>query len=302
MFYNVNDFVNNVADFDFQRVNRFSVIFATNPQGSTGDILQILSGRGTLFNGAPLGYNLLGNNMFNDLLNHSISYGVNKVINKTGIRKVFIGAMNNRLVESILGQFTVGEAFMDFFGMDMMDKGLWIESATPPSHTLSYDMDFSYKEPSIDIKGREYEPLVLRFRGDSLMKNYQAFVEWNHSIKDPKTGLLAFQDEVCADIQVNIHDRNGLPHTTLVFNGCIPVSIKESQSYDYETQDTIQTFDVTFAYRSFITGPVSVERALEWLASRGLDSVIGKAGINTIDPEWLHSGQQTFNIFGKYSG
>lgn len=298
--YNISDYIHTVSDFDFQRNNRFSMIFASSPLTSAGNILQNIAGTGSIFNGAPLGWNLLGNNPINDILNSSISYGFNKLMNQTGLRKVFIGAMNNRLVESILGQFPVGQAFINFFSVDMMDKGLWIESATPPATAVDHEMDFSYKSPSINIKGRNYETFNTRFRMDSLGKNFMAFVEWNQAILDPIKGLQAFLDEISVDIQLNFHDRNGIPHTTSVFHGCIPVSVKESQSWDYELNDTIQTFDVVFAYRSMFTGKVSMEKALEWLASRGLDSLIGKAGLNTIDPKFLHSGQQTFNIFGTY--
>lgn len=299
MMYNISDFSSNVVDYDFQRPNRFSLIMATNPMNKFSDIISS-NGGGTLVNGGSLGWNLLGDNMFNNLLNNTMAYGVNKIINKTGIRRYMIGAMNNRLVESILGSFPVGQEFIDFFSIDYADKGLWIESVTPPASALDYEMDLSYKAPNIRIKGRNYDTLVTRFRMDSLGKNFMAFTEWNQSIKDPITGLVAFMDEVDMDIQVNLHDRNGIPHTTLVFNGCVPISVKESEVYDNETHNTIQTFDVIWAYRSYFTGKVELEKALEWLASRTVDSIIGKAGMKNIDQRYNHMGQQTFNVFGKY--
>lgn len=300
MFYNLNDFTRNVVELDFQRTNRFSIIFATNPANNANDILGALGGVGTIFNGAPLGANLFGDNLFGNLLNSSIEYGANKIINQTGIKRLVIGAMNNRLVESILGQFEVGQAIIDFFALNMADKGLWVEAVNQPSHNLDYEMDHSYKSPSIRIKGRTYDPLIIKFRVDSMANNHRAFIEWNHATKDPVTGLVAFAEEVSADIQVNLHDRNGLPHSTTVYKDCIPVAIEEGEELDFETMNMIKTFTVKFAYRTAIAGKVPLEKALEWLASRGIDSVIGNAGLTVIDQEWLHAGQQTFNIFGKY--
>lgn len=300
MFYNYADFANNVSNLDFQRTNRFSVLFSLNPNNRASDIVTSLGGIGMIFNGAPLGANLLGDNIFNDLLNHTIEYGANKLINQTGIKKLVIGAMNNRLVESLLGEFGIGQALIDFFGLNLADRGLWIESVTIPPHALEYEMDTSYKAPNIRIKGRTYELLTMKFRMDSMSNNYRAFVEWNQSIKDPVNQLVAFPDEVQADIQVNLHDRNGIPHSTHVFNGCVPISVQEGEDLDYESFNEVKTFVVTFAYRTHFTGKVPMENALEWLASRGVDSLIGKAGLSTIDPKYLHSGQQTFNIFGRY--
>jgi len=300
MFYNIDDFSKNVAALDFQRANMFSLIFATNPSNNANDILESLGGVGTIFNGAPLGTSLLGDNTFGKLLNHAIETGANKIINQTGIKRLVIGAMNNRLVESLLGEFSVGQALIDFFALNMADRGLWVESINLPSHTLEYEMDYSYKSPSIKFKNRTYEPLVVKFRTDSMANNYRAFIEWNQAVKDPISGLMAFADDVSADIQVNLHDRNGVPHTTTIFNGCIPFSVEEGEELDYESMNTIKTFTVKFAYRSSLSGKVPMEKAMEWLTSRGIDALVGKAGLVKLDPKWLHSGQQTFNIFGRY--
>ena len=86
--------------------------------------------------------------------------------------------------------------------------------------------------------------------------------------------------DVEADIQVNLHARNGLPHTAVMFTGCIPVSVSAPElSYDGDNQ--ITTFDVTFAYRVMQAGAVDRQAALEWLESatiNGIQSVLGNSG------------------------
>ena len=50
-------------------------------------------------------------------------------------------------------------------------------------------------------------------------------------------------------IQVNLHDRDGSPHTTYVFQKCLPVKISNSE-LSYENNNEIWTFTVDFAYKT----------------------------------------------------
>lgn len=275
--FTLDEFKSQAADLDFQRTNMFSVVFATTPSSKTQALLNDFGGE--LYNNMGLDGNWLGltPGEFNQGITSIITAGTRQVVRKSGVNKFLIGAMTQRVVQSLLGEFTVGTYLMDFFNMAFPTAGLMIYSAKLPENRLSYEMDKFHNAPNIKITGRDLEPLTLSFRVDSEASNFRAMQDWVNSVEDPVTGLRGLPQDVEADIQVNLHSRNGLPHTVVMFSGCVPVGCG-SPELTYDGDNQIAVFDVTFAYRSMQTGSVGRQAALDWLEDKAIQK------IETINP------------------
>jgi hypothetical protein len=152
-----------------------------------------------------------------------------------------------------------------------------VYSAKIPENRLSYEMDKFHNAPNIKITGRDMEPLVLSFRMDPEASNYRAMQDWVNAVEDPVTGLRGLPQDVECDIQVNLHARNGLPHTVCLFSGAMPVACGAPE-FTYDGENTIAVFDVTFAYRSMQTGSVGKQAAMDWLEDKAIQK------IETINP------------------
>lgn len=268
--FNIADFNQQAANLDFQRSNLFSVAFATTPSNKTQQLLEGFGG--ALYDIIPHQFNdffgiIKGD--YTDALSSLAVHGVRKAVDSSGIKKYLLGAMSNRVVQSLLGQFEVGTYTLDWFNMAYKTSGLMVYAVKVPENRLSYEMDKNHNAPNIRITGRDFDPLVLSFRMDSSAANYRAMQDWVNSVEDPVTGLRALPIDVECDIQVNLHNRMGAPHTVIMFNGCIPISVSAPE-LTYENSNEISVFDVTFAYRSMSTGAVGEEAAREWLEDKAI--------------------------------
>lgn len=273
--YTLDEFSAQAGNIDFQRTNLFSVVFATTPSaksqqllnqfgGSIYNIINDNTGIGTLF-GVTSGE-------VTRAATALATAGTERLIRKSGVSKYLIGAMSSRVVQSLLGEFEVGTYLLDFFNMAYPTSGLMIYSAKIPENRLAYEMDKNHNSPNIKITGREHEPLTLSFRMDPEAGNYRAMQDWINSVEDPVTGLRALPEDVEADIQVNLHARNGLPHTVIMFTGCIPIGCGAPE-LTYDGENTIAVFDVTFAYRVMQTGSVGRQAALDWLEDKAITGI-----------------------------
>lgn len=278
--YTLEEFKAQAANSDFQRTNMFSAVFATAPSSKSQQLLN-------QFGGSI--YNILDsagvNNLFG-ISNSEITQGITsvvtttteRIIRKSGVSKYLIGAMSSRVIQSLLGEFTVGTYVLDFFNMAFPTSGLMIYSAKIPENRLGYEMDKNHNSPNIKITGREHEPLILSFRMDSEAANYRAMQDWVNSVEDPVTGLRALPEDVEADIQINLHARNGLPHTVIMFTGCIPIGVSAPE-LTWDGDNTIAVFDVTFAHRVMQTGAVGKQAINDWLEDKAINA-IGKINPN----------------------
>ena len=284
--FTLDEFNSKAANLDFQRTNLFSVVFATTPTSKTQSLLNGFGG--ALYNNMGLNNNWLGltQGEFNQGVTSLITMGTQQLVRKSGVSKFLIGAMTNRVVQSLLGEFTVGTYLLDFFNMAFPTAGLMIYSAKIPENRLGYEIDKNHSAPNIKITGRELEPLTISFRMDPEASNYRAMQDWVNSVEDPVTGLRALPSDVEADIQVNLHARNGLPHTVCLFSGCIPVACG-SPELTYDGDNQIAVFDVTFAYRVMQVGSVGKQAALDWIE----DKTVSK--ISTINSELSTSSSIT---------
>lgn len=296
--FTLQEFQNQAANIDFQRNNLFSVVFATTPSNKSQALLDQFGG--ALFNNIPVdAADWLGLRQgdITQGITTLVTAGTQKIIRKSGVSKYLIGAMSNRVVQSLLGEFEVGTYLIDFFNMAYPTAGLMVNNVKVPDNTINYEMSLNHNAPNIKIGQREYPPLVINFRMDSEAANYRAMNDWVNAVKDPVTGLVALPEDVEADIQVNLHSRNGIPHTVVMMTGCVPVSVSAPE-LAYDSDNTVTTFDVTFAYRYFSVGAVGKQAALEWVE----DKAIGI--ISRIDAERGLSGQlaQLSRLSGAQSG
>lgn len=253
MFYNLDEFLSGMADRDFQRNNLFSVVFATSPAsrildstvGSIGD---------TLINGA---FGSINSNNPNEFLN-AIQGGVNKLfsyasdkaimsLNKTGFSKI-MGALSPRLITSLFGDSVYGSLLTEFRDKMMYNMGLSIVSVNLPDKSLGYEYVYNSGVPQIRFTRPDHGELSLTFRVDSEARNLKVFHEWLSAVRDDITGQFAFLDEVASAIQVNLHNRAGDPHTTYVFQKCVPVKVSTPE-LSYESNNEILLFTVDFAYK-----------------------------------------------------
>lgn len=274
--YTLEEFTTELNN-DIQRNNMFSVIFATTPTSKTKQLLDSFGGY--LYNDTPLNMSFLGltQGAITNAIQTVAVQGTQRLVRRSGVSKYLLGAMSNRTVQSLLGEFEVGTYMVDFFNMGNTTTGLLVHSVKMPDNKLNYTMDRTHHSPTIRIGDRVFDPLVITFRMDSEARNYRALNDWVNAVDDPVTGLRALPDDVEADIQVNLHHRNGLPHTVSMFSGCIPVAVSAPE-LSYENDNQISTFDVTFAYRTVQTGAVDGTAVKDWLTDTVLPNLGSMAG------------------------
>ena len=275
--FTLEEFDKLVGANDFQRSNMFSMSFATKPTTRIDTIIDDLAT--SITDLIPSTMNSVGikQNELTNAITTVVTMGSRKLIRKAGVSRVLLGAMSNRVFHTLLGQVNVGSYIIEFFDKFFPTSGLWVQGVKIPDNRIGYEMDKLHNAPNIKLTGREYEPLVVTFRMDSGAANYRAMNDWLNSVEDPKTGLRALPSEVESDIQVNLHDRNGIPHTVCMFSGCVPSGVTSPQ-VSYEENNTITTFDVTFAYRIMAVGAVGPQAAKEWMEEMAIN--LGKQAHN----------------------
>lgn len=296
--FDLNDFNEQAANLDFQRSNLFSVAFATTPSNKTQAILESMGGAVyDIIPNAINDYFGITRGDYTDALTNLAVQGVRRAVDSSGVKKYLLGAMSSRVVQSLLGQFDVGTYALDWFNMAYKTSGLLVYAVKVPENRLSYEMDRNHNAPNIRITGRDFDPLVLSFRMDSSASNYRAMQDWVNSVEDPVTGLRALPVDVEADIQVNLHNRMGVPHTIMMFNGCVPVGVSAPE-LTYENNNEITTFDVTFAYRSMQTGAVGEQAAREWIEDKAINAITNTFGNNLLDSGLSAAGNALSRLNG----
>lgn len=296
--FDLNDFNEQAANLDFQRSNLFSVAFATTPSNKTQAILESMGGAVyDIIPNALNDYFGITRGDYTDALTNLAVQGVRRAVDSSGVKKYLLGAMSSRVVQSLLGQFDIGTYALDWFNMAYKTSGLLVYAVKVPENRLNYEMDRNHNAPNIRITGRDFDPLVLSFRMDSSASNYRAMQDWVNSVEDPVTGLRALPVDVEADIQVNLHNRMGVPHTIMMFNGCVPVGVSAPE-LNYENNNEITTFDVTFAYRSMQTGAVGEQAAREWIEDKAINAITNTFGNNLLDSGLSAAGNALSRLNG----
>lgn len=276
--FTLDEFNSQVINADFQRTNMFSMVFATKPNSKTQELLNNVGN--SVAEMIPETLDALGvtQGVLTQAITTVITMGSRKIVRKAGVSKILIGAMTNRVFQSLLGELKVGTYLLDYFNTVFPTSGLMVQAVKIPDNKLNHEMDRLHNSPNIKITGRDFEPLVITFRMDSAAVNYRSMNDWVNSVEDPVTGLRALPSAVEADLQINLHARNGLPHSVVLFTGCVPVGVTSPQ-LSYEDNNQITTFDVIFAYRTMSMGPVELQAAKEWMEDTAI-----KLGKQAMDP------------------
>jgi hypothetical protein len=276
--FTLDEFNSQVINADFQRTNMFSMVFATKPNSKTQELLNNVGN--SVAEMIPGTLDALGvtQGVLTQAITTVITMGSRKIVRKAGVSKILIGAMTNRVFQSLLGELKVGTYLLDYFNTVFPTSGLMVQAVKIPDNKLNHEMDRLHNSPNIKITGRDFEPLVITFRMDSAAVNYRSMNDWVNSVEDPVTGLRALPSAVEADLQINLHARNGLPHSVVLFTGCVPVGVTSPQ-LSYEDNNQITTFDVIFAYRTMSMGPVELQAAKEWMEDTAI-----KLGNQAMDP------------------
>jgi hypothetical protein len=276
--FTLDEFNSQVINADFQRTNMFSMVFATKPNSKTQELLNNVGN--SVAEMIPETLDALGvtQGVLTQAITTVITMGSRKIVRKAGVSKILIGAMTNRVFQSLLGELKVGTYLLDYFNTVFPTSGLMVQAVKIPDNKLNHEMDRLHNSPNIKITGRDFEPLVITFRMDSAAVNYRSMNDWVNSVEDPVTGLRALPSAVEADLQINLHARNGLPHSVVLFTGCVPVGVTSPQ-LSYEDNNQITTFDVIFAYRTMSMGPVELQAAKEWMEDTAI-----KLGNQAMDP------------------
>ncbi|QAU03872.1 baseplate tail tube initiator [Acinetobacter phage Henu6] len=284
--FTLDEFNNQIGNFDFQRTNMFSMHFATRPASKSQEYLGTISQKSNDSIMSTLEAMGVTNDSIQNAIASIITIGTQKIVRKSGVTKILMGAMTNRVVQSLLGELKVGTYLLDYFDQAFPTSGLMVQSCKIPDNHLNYEMDRQHNAPNIKITGRDFEPLVITFRMDATASNHRAMNDWVNAVEDPITGLRALPIDVEADIQINLHNRKGYPHTAYMFSGCIPMIVGGPQ-VSYEDNNQITTFDVTFAYRSMQAGAVGLEAARAWMEDTTIDISKGQVNpnMNAIPPQ-----------------
>lgn len=275
----LDEFHSQVVNSDFQRTNMFSMHFATRPSSKSQEYLGQMATENSDSIQKTLEQMGVSNENIQNAIATMITIGTQKVIRKAGVTKILMGAMTNRVVQTLLGELKVGTFLLEYFDMAFPTSGLMVQACKIPDNHLNYEMDKQHNAPNIKITGRDFEPLVITFRMDSNAANWRAMNDWVNAVEDPVTGLRALPVDVESDIQINLHGRNGYPHTAYMFSGCIPM-ICGGPQMSYEDNNQITTFDVSFAYRVMQVGAVGVEAAKEWMEDSTVDIIKGQTNPN----------------------
>ena len=103
---NLDEFNNQVMNVDFQRTNMFSCVFATTPSAKSQLLLDQFGGM--LYNNLPVSGDWLGLSQgeFTQGITSIITAGTQELVRKSGVSKYLIGAMTNRVVQSLLGELS----------------------------------------------------------------------------------------------------------------------------------------------------------------------------------------------------
>lgn len=279
MTFMLDEFNSQIVNNDFQRTNMFSIHFATRPSSKSQQYLgTIATSEDSSIQRTLEAFGITNENLKNAIAS-VITIGTQKIVRQSGVKKYLLGAMTNRVVQTLLGELKVGTYLLEYFDDAFPTSGLLVQACKLPDNHLNYEMNRQHNAPNIKITGRDYEPLVITFRMDAESKNYRAFNDWVNAVEDPVTGLRGLPIDLEADIQINLHNRQAYPHTAYFFHGCIPMIVGGPQ-ISYEDNNQITTFDVTFAYRHISVGAISLAAAKEWMEDMTIDIIKGQTDIN----------------------
>lgn len=274
-------FIKEVANRDFFRKNMFSVALSDGPGNKISSTFDNIVS--PLYTDSWLDKSLsqvgINTNKVIDFASDITNKSIRRWGNNNG--RNFLTAMNSGIVKSFLGEFAVGEQAVEFFSsIDLLNYDV-VSVQLPESDIVS---DYTMNDTGgYSDKTGMFNPgyLSITFRQTVNGKMYQVFKDYMRLIHNPDTGLKAFHDDVCCNISVNEHERNGAPVLIHQFEGCKPVSLS-GMEYSYDSDNELQTFTVRFSFRSYNTGSLGRANSEYWLQEFG-SAIAAKAGTSLGD-------------------
>lgn len=159
-------------------------------------------------------------------------------------------------------QFRVELSFPTYveLGVDAGEKAQFLCKSTSLPVMVMENVGVKYRGMTANFaaSGRAYQPWRVTIYNDSNMLIRTAMEQWQHGIQnlDNSTGLVA-----PAQYQVNLTvrqlDKNDRIIKTYDLISAYPTNIGEI-ALDYDTDNTISTFDVEFVYDYFLASGVNL--------------------------------------------
>lgn len=285
MHFNMHDYMSATAG-DFNRKNLFSVFISAGPGNKA--MSNLGSAVSDMISGTPFarlmeefeinlrGLGAIADNWLTQQLSNWSNGGGNQVL----------AMLNNKVISSFLGEIYGGNEVLKYF-QNIPTQEYTLRSVKLPQ--ASYTHNYVYGNApgaAHEIGRRNNGYLTLTFNYSAARDNYAVWKSYIDMIKSQDTNLQHFPDDMTCNITVIEHARNGMPTKVHSLEGCLPHDVSE-MTYDYESNNEIQTFDVTFAYITHIPGDTPEAALQEWAeniavatakkAGESVDSLIASA-------------------------
>jgi hypothetical protein len=152
-------------------------------------------------------------------------------------------------------QFRVDISLPSNTGPDVTEKIQYLcSSTTLPKQTIG-TTEVAFRGRKLQLAGdsRTYEPWDITVVQDSF-DVYDSFEAWQNLINDTLSNKIVAgnADNYKVDALVTQLDRDGDPIKTFILHGCFPSDIA-AIDLSMDTDDEVQTFDVTLTYDYFTT-------------------------------------------------
>ena len=129
-------------------------------------------------------------------------------------------------------------------------------STTLPKQTIG-TTEVAFRGRKLQLVGdtRTYEPWDITVLQDDFTV-YNTFEDWQNILNDTMSGKLATDTSVYkANAEIFQLDRDGKTVKQIILHGCFPSDIA-AIDLSMDTEDAVQSFDVTLAYDYFTTPDV----------------------------------------------
>ena len=135
----------------------------------------------------------------------------------------------------------------------MEEMSFMVKATTPPGSKFE-TIQVPFMGRMLKLAGeRSFEDWKITVYNETNMPIRNAFEQWManisaHATPSGLTNLSAYS----SDLRVTQLDRSGIPTKSYTLSGAFPTDIS-SIELNYETNNAIETFDVTFAYQYWNT-------------------------------------------------
>ncbi|MGL5307578.1 MAG: hypothetical protein ACRC9Y_15820 [Aeromonas veronii] len=176
-------------------------------------------------------------------INKVREYGGNVLMNSE-VGKKLMGAYNPKLLKTILPGEWLDGILPSGFDINK-DLAMLVKAINMPGTTLDTTKMYFDKRPVSVAKGRNVENIRLTMYLRPGMIERAAMLSWMNMVHDPHRNEFGLYEEYTQDIEIYSLDRRGVPMGVTKCVGCFPTSVS-SVSFDYDSNNTIATFDVEF--------------------------------------------------------